>query len=183
MALSEPIDSRRWSGMHERLDTAIAGAASRYLAQFVTRPFGVESRQWSKELDELRLKREPNYTMPGVPLVYALRYMARRVISVVGAYGLLSSQSMPRTVLDVGSGSGATALAFDLLHPASRVSVVGIEPSREMRNLAESLSLRGLVSARYRQGSVADIIANPVLVRACDLLVFSACFPYGFDRW
>ena len=121
--------------------------------------------------------------MPGVPLVYALRYMARRVISVVGAYGLLSSQSMPRTVLDVGSGTGATALAFDLLHPASRVSVVGIEPSREMRNLAESLSLRGLVSARYRQGSVADIIANPALIRACDLLVFSACFPYEFDRW
>ena len=121
--------------------------------------------------------------MPGVPLVYALRYMARGVISVVGAYGLLSSQSTPRTVLDVGSGTGATALAFDLLHPVSRVSVVGIEPSREMRNLAESLSLRGLVSARYRQGSVADMIANPALVRACDLLVFSACFSYGFDGW
>ena len=65
MALAESIDARRWSGLHERLDTAIAEAASRYLAQFVTRPFGVESRQWSKELDELRLKRQPR-AGPGV---------------------------------------------------------------------------------------------------------------------
>ena len=82
MALSESIDPRNWPQLHERLDIAVAEAASRYLARFVTRPFGIESRQWSKELDELRLKREPDYTMPGVSLVYALRYMARLHLSV-----------------------------------------------------------------------------------------------------
>ena len=90
---------------------------------------------------------------------------------------------MPSTVLDVGSGTGATTLAFDLLHPTGRIAVVGIAPSGEMKSFAESLSLRGHVSASYRQESAADVIANPTLVRACDLIVFSACFPYGFDGW
>ena len=45
MGLSEPIDSRAWPLLHERLDITVAEAASRYLDQFVTWPVRVASRQ------------------------------------------------------------------------------------------------------------------------------------------
>ena len=71
----EPLDARNWRLLHDRLDAAVADAASLYLQRFPSRPFAVASDRWSRELDELRLKREPDYTIPGIPLVYALRYM------------------------------------------------------------------------------------------------------------
>ena len=86
-------------------------------------------------------------------------------------------------MLDVGSGTGATALALNLLRPTHRMDVLGLEPSSEMTALAECVGLSGQVVAHYRQGSVADVLVNPQLLKPFDLIVFSACFPYGFDRW
>ena len=51
MAQSDRLDARSWPALHDRLDSAIAEAASRYLDGLVTRPFAVEADRWSKVLD------------------------------------------------------------------------------------------------------------------------------------
>ena len=125
----EPLDAHTWRVLHDRLDAAVAGAASLSLQRFTSRPFAVASDRWSRELDELRMKREPDYAVPGVPLVYALRYMSRRVISVLGALSTIDGDGFPTAVLDVGSGTGATALALNLLRPThGRRSASGSTP-------------------------------------------------------
>jgi hypothetical protein len=42
---------------------------------------------------------------------------------------------------------------------------------------------RNRVSTAYRQGSIADLAKDSIGLATFDLVVFSACFPYGFDNW
>lgn len=105
-----------WRRLHERLDRAIAEAARLYLQRLASRHVPVNAQKWSDELDELRLGREPDYDMPGLPLVYALKYMPRRVVSIFGSVLSVLGDWYPTSVLDIGSGTGATALALDLLN-------------------------------------------------------------------
>lgn len=169
--------------MHERLDRAVAEAARLYCQRLTTRHVRVDPKKWSDELDELRLQREPDYDTPGLPLVYALKYMPRRVVSIVGSLLSMLEKSYPTSVLDIGSGTGATALALDLLNLPQHINLLGIEPSREMIAFAECSRYRARVSARYRQGSMVSLRGKEVSVEPFDLLVFSACFPYGFSDW
>ena len=69
------LTAYEWRRLHERLDRAVAEAARLYLQQLATRHIRVDPKKWSDELDELRLHREPDYETPGLPLVYALKYM------------------------------------------------------------------------------------------------------------
>ena len=62
-----------WRRLHARLDRAIADAALDYLRKLAVRRIRINPRQLGDELDELRLGREPDYDMPGLPLVYALK--------------------------------------------------------------------------------------------------------------
>ena len=177
----DSLTRRQWRTVHERLDDTIADAASLYLQKLAVRRIPITPSVWSRELDELRMGREPDYSLPGFPLVYALRYMPRRVISVLGSLLLVSDGRAPASVLDVGSGTGATALALDLLDIANPIDVVGLDPSQEMTRFAESLRLSGSVSARYERGSFADILGGRRDLQSPNLIVFSAPFPYGFD--
>lgn len=43
MGPREPLDARSWILLHDRLDAAVAGAASLYLRRFTSRPFAVAS--------------------------------------------------------------------------------------------------------------------------------------------
>ena len=172
-----------WRRLHERLDRAIAEAARLYLQRLASRHLPVNAQKWSDELDELRLGREPDYDMPGLPLVYALKYMPRRVVSTFGSLLSVLRDWYPTSVLDIGSGTGATALALDLLNLPRHINLVGIEPSQEMIVFSECSRYQDRVSAHYRQGSMADLTKGGISLAAFDLLVFSACFPYGFDDW
>ncbi len=178
----DSLTRHRWRTVLERLDATISDAASLYLQKLAVRRIPITPAVWSRELDELRMGREPDYGLPGFPLVYALRYMPRRVISVLGSLLLVSEGRPPTSVLDVGSGTGATALALDLLDSAASVEMVGLDPSQEMTMFAESLRLSGPVSARYERGSLADILSGRRDLRNSNLIVFSAPFPYGFDE-
>jgi SAM-dependent methyltransferase len=179
----DSLSSHQWCRLHERLDRAVAEAARLYLQRLTTHHTNIDPKKWSDELDELRLQREPEYDTPGLPLVYALKYMPRRVVSIVGSLLSILDERYPTSVLDIGSGTGSTALALDLLNLPRHINLLGLEPSREMIAFAECSRHRARVSAHYRQGSIVALGGNDVGLDSFDLLVFSACFPYGFSDW
>lgn len=83
----------------------------------------------------------------------------------------------------LAAGTGATALALDLLDLPRHVNLTGIEPSAEMRAFASSVRYSGRTTTRYVEGSVTDGTLATLPVSNYDLLVFSATFPYHFDEW
>jgi SAM-dependent methyltransferase len=182
MFTHKALNSYEWQRLHERLDSTVAYAALGYLHKLTIRRKHINVQHLCEELDELRLGREPDYNKPGLPLVYALKYMPRRVVSIFGALLSVLDGWYPKSVLDVGSGTGATAIAMDLLNLARHISLLGIEPSQEMILFSECSGWRSRVSTMYRQGSIADLQTNTRL-SVFDLVVFSASFPYGFDDW
>ena len=164
----ENINDFEWRHLIERLDKGVAEAARSYLAQLHARRISIKADHWGDELDELRLARELDYEMPGLPLVYALKYMPRRAISILGSLLALGLDRYPSTVLDVGSGTGATALALDLLDSPRHIRLTGVEPSREMRAFAGSSRFSGRVTARYIEGSVSDSALPSLPIRDYD---------------
>lgn len=177
------INDFEWRRLVERLDKGVAEAARSYLSQLHSRHVSIRTDSWDDELDELRLAREPDYEKPGLPLVYALKYMPRRVISLLGLLLSLRLDRYPTRVLDIGSGTGATALALDLINAPRHINLLGLEPSREMIAFANSSRFQGRVTARYTEGSVSDGALRSLSLEDFDLLVFSATFPYHFDEW
>ena len=175
--------SYEWRPLHERLDRAVAESARIYLQKLASRRIRIKAQELSDELDELRLGREPDYDIPGLPLVYGLKYMPRRVVSIFGSLLRVLGDWCPTSVLDIGSGTGATALALDLLNLPRHVSLTGIEPSREMILFSEFSRHRDRVSSRYAQGSIVNLSNSGIDLEPFDLVVFSACLPYGFDDW
>ena len=183
MLLSKVPSDWEWRRLHERLDRAIAEAAYGYMLRLATRHVSINVGKLSDELDELRFGREPDYDLPGFPLVYALKYMPRRVVSIYGSLVQILGEWHPLSVLDIGSGTGATALALDLLNLACHLNLVGIEPSREMISFSECSRYRDRVSTSYKQCSITDFSKMSMNVEPFDLVVFSACLPYTFDEW
>ena len=182
MNAHKTLNNYEWRRFHEKLDTAIGGPEPVYLHKLTIRRIRINAQQLSEELDELRLGREPEYDAPGLPLVYALKYMPRRIVSLFGSLFSVLDGWYPKSVLDVGSGTGATAIAMDLLDLPRHISLLGIEPSQEMILFSECSGWRNRVSTTYRQSSIADLARDNVDANF-DLVVFSACFPYGFDNW
>ncbi len=183
MLAQKSLNNYEWQRLHERLDRAVADAALGYLRKLTIRRIHINTQQLGDELDELRLGREPDYNVPGLPLVYAIKYMPRRIVSIFGSLLSVLDGWYPKSVLDIGSGNGATAVAIDLLNPPRHVSLLGIEPSQEMILFSEYSRWRDHISTTYRQGSISDLEKNSVGLVTSDLVVFSACFPYGFDNW
>ena len=153
------------------------------MRKLTIRRIRINVQQLDDELDELRLGREPDYNVPGLPLIYALKYMPRRIVSLFGSLFSMLNGWYPRSVLDVGSGTGATAIAMDLLNLPRHISLLGIEPSQEMILFSECSRWRNRVSTAYRQASIADLAKDSAGLSTFDLVVFSACFPYGFNNW
>jgi SAM-dependent methyltransferase len=179
----DDINDFEWRRIVERLDLAVAESVRAYLADLHTRRVPIRLDRWDDELEELRLRREPEYDLPGLPLAYALKFMPRRVVSVLASLLLLDLDRYPSLVLDVGSGTGATAIALDLLDAPRHITLTGLEPSREMRTLAGSSRFSGRVTARYVEGSVSDGSLSDLVMSDYDLVVLSATFPYHFDEW
>jgi SAM-dependent methyltransferase len=183
MLSNNNLNSYEWRRLHERLDRAVAEAALDYLRKLTIRRIRINVQQLDDELDELRLGREPDYDIPGLPLIYALKYMPRRIVSIFGSLFSVLDGWYPKSVLDVGSGTGATAIAMDLLNLPRHINLLGIEPSQEMILFSECSRWRNRVSTAYRQASIDDLAKDSAGLSTFDLVVFSACFPYGFDNW
>jgi len=179
----DDINDFEWRRLVERLDLAVAESARAYLAQLHSRRVPIRIDRWDDELEELRLRREPEYDLPGLPLAYALKFMPRRVVSVLASLLLLDLDRYPSSVLDVGSGTGATAIALDLLDAPRHITLTGLEPSQEMRTFAGSSRFSGRVTARYIEGSISDGSLSALSMHDYDLVVLSAAFPYHFDAW
>lgn len=179
----ESLNDFEWRLLVERLDKAVTEAARDYLRHLHARRVQIRADNWDQELDELRLAREPDYDRPGLSLVYALKYMPRRVISILGSLLTVSVDRYPTSVLDIGSGTGATALALDMINAPRHINLLGIEPSREMIAFADSSRFQTRVTARYQEGSVGADTLGRLPLEAFDLLVFSAALPYHFDEW
>ncbi len=179
----ESLNDFEWRRLIERLDKAVAAAVREYLRHLYAKQVQIRVDNWDHELDELRLAREPEYDKPGLPLVYALKYMPRRVISILGSLLVVDRDRYPTTVLDIGSGPGATTLAFDLINAPRHINLLGIEPSQEMIAFADSSRFTSRVTTRYQKGSLGDGTLARLPLKAFDLLVLSASFPYHFDEW
>lgn len=172
-----------WRRLIERLDKAVAESARLYLQSLHARRVPIKADSWEHKLDELRLAREPDYQKAGLPLVYALKYMPRRVISILGSLWTVAGDRYPSSVLDIGSGTGSTALALDVTNAPRHINLHGIEPSPEMIAFAQGSRFAGRVSARYTKGSIEDGALGRIPLEPYDLVVFSASFPYQFDEW
>lgn len=98
----ESVSDFEWRRLIERLDKAVAEASRQYLRSLYTRRVSIRTEKWDQQLGELRLAREPDYDEPGLPLVYALKYMPRRVISILGSLLSVDVEQYPTHVLDVG---------------------------------------------------------------------------------
>lgn len=179
----DDIDDFTWRRIVERMDIAVAESARAYLAQLHSRRVPIKLDHWGDELEELRLRREPEYDRPGLPLAYAFKFMARRVVSILGSLLLLDLDRYPSSVLDVGSGTGATAVALDLLDAPRHITLTGLEPSQEMRTFAGSSRFSGRMTARYIGVSISDGSLSDLSARDYDLVVLSATLPYHFDEW
>jgi SAM-dependent methyltransferase len=183
MLTKKSLNNYEWRRLHDRLDQAVASVALDYLHKLAIRRIHINVQQLSDELDELRLGREPDYNMPGLPLVYALKYMPKRIISIFGSLLSVLDGWYPKSVLDVGSGTGATAIAIDLLNLPHHINLLGIEPSQEMILFSEGSRWQNRVSTKYRQGSIADLAKDSLSNMPFELVVLSACFPYDYDDW
>ncbi len=179
----ENLGDFEWRNVIDRLDRSVAEACRWYLSRLQSQHTPIRAASWSQELDELGMGREPDYNRPGLPLVYALKYMPRRVISILGSLLAVASDRYPTSVLDIGSGTGATALALDLIDSPRHVDLLGIEPSPHMIAFAECSQSRARVSSHYKEGSVAVGSLGRLPLESFDLLVFSSCLPYRFAEW
>lgn len=134
----------------------------------------------------LRNYKEPDYHSTAITLAYALEYMPRRVTSIVGALRLAPRPIEPiRRVLDIGSGTGATSLAIQLIIASGsslfdqKVVVVGLDPSPAMHDFARRLDLPSVTHAAKIGGW--ESLEHVTQKGYFDLAVMSACLPYGCD--
>ena len=176
MLSTKTLNNYEWRYLHERLDRTVADMAFEYLRGLAIRRKRINIQQLIDELAELRLGREPDYEMPGLPLVYALRYMPKRIVSIFGSLLYVLEGWCPQSVIDFGSGTGATAIALDLLNLSRHINLLGFEASQEMILFSKCSGLWQRVSTTYTQGSITELDKCNLDFSGFDLVVLSACF-------
>jgi len=177
------LEPRTWRHIHEQIDRSVAEAARTYLQKLAVRRISFDRDELLDEIAELKMGREPDYSKPGFALLYALRYMPRRTISILGSLNATLTNRYPATVLDVGSGTGASTLALELLDAPRHIFLSGLEQSAEMIAFAQGVPARRRVSTHFSQGSLLDVMGSMLEEKRFELIVLSAALPYEFDQW
>lgn len=149
MLRRDSLTIQRWQLLHDRLDAVVADAAISYLQLLAIRRIPIRPALWSRELDELRMGREPDYAMPGFPLLYALRYMPRRVISVFDhrdADQSVAREGSPRCAAARQARSDSVHTGFRFAgRPAARIEVVVREHERAVSETVDPIDHLGAV--------------------------------------
>ena len=146
---------------HEDLDTA---SSERFIAQCRRRAAGEPLAYLTGEKEFF-----------GLPLQVDARVLVPRPDTetlVEWALEVLRNQSAPR-VLDLGTGSGAIALAIQSARPDAQVE--GVDQSRGALEVATSNARRLRLSVQFRQGCWLEgaerydlIVSNPPYIAAAD---------------
>jgi hypothetical protein len=201
MPLRDGIDEPTWRTLVDEVDWRLTSAIERVCTSAPSARTMVAIAEGFNELQTgLRMHgaHEPDYRKLGVVIAYTFKFMPQRVSSVVAALALMARHgcNVPRRVLDVGSGTDATRVAFDLALQAPDRAVDGgraiqfvtIEPSYAMQSFGKTIgSGPGLAAEhvkRYVGGldyrsCVFDCADGFDSERDFDCIVLSACLPYN----
>lgn len=183
MARTVPPVAAAWQTKLDRIDRLVADAAAGYLQELRHRGERVDFVAWARELDLLAHGRNVDYGLPGLPLMYAIRYMLKRIIALLGELAELQLDGPPRSVLDVGVGTGAVPLAVQMFWPGAPTTIAGIDASSEMLRFAAASQRDARTPASFSQRTLDDLIGDPALLRDVDLVTFSAPFNRAFRDW
>lgn len=176
------LSLEQWRGTIERLDRIVADGARGYLQNLRSRGVVIDPLAWTRELDRLIRGQPLDYGRPGLPLMYAIRYMPKRVISLMGALSMIPGRP-PSSLTDVGSGTGATIVAMQLLHADTEQRLTGIDASSEMTQFARETQHRRRVPAVFAGGTIESLTTDSGPIRSSEAVTFSAPFDRTFDRW
>jgi len=171
-----------WPTILDRIDRLVAGAGSAYLQGLRARGHRVDTAAWSRELDLLARGRNVDYGLPGLPLMYAIRYMPKRIIALIGELSLADIDP-PVSLLDVGVGTGAVPAALRLMWPRASVRVRGIDASAEMLEFALASQRVAGAPATFEVRTLDDLMADRSMLDGADLVTFSAPFNRSFADW
>ena len=164
-----------WRAIVGRIDRGAALAIDQDIARREISP--CEIVEGFRQLTALRRGLEPDYGVRGVATAYAFLYLVQRAASIAA---LLSSELIPRKpvrILDLGAGCGALALALDALGLRD-CEVVAVEPSAEMRAFPLMKPGARLTVLKGTREDIADRSLD--LPGTFDVILLSACFPYGW---
>lgn len=161
------------------LDRAIPDACRAYVRdRRVTTP---DLEVAFRELTKLRLGQEPNYETPHFAIPYALKLMAHRATSALISLG--STGEWPsRSVLDVGSGTGAVPFALAALFSEGKVSVDRIEPAADTARLFDGFWPASLDLGDSRALFIEELTRRPEPqpFRRYGSVILSATLPYEY---
>jgi hypothetical protein len=135
------------------------------------------------ELAKLFDGQEPNYNEPGVPIAYAFKYLPRRVALLLGLLDHCPSHILDsfNSVLDVGAGSGAAAIAAEIALPRLLARWHHCEPSAWMTRFFRSLDLRIALETRVSTLRLGEISRHSLKIDAYDLIMLSAALQYDME--
>ncbi len=168
------MDEERWVRLADGVDRGVFAIWDAYSAGH---PIAADQlAEGFSTLGALRLGREPEYGSVGTAAAYVLVYMVQRTASIALALDAAGLRAEPLRVLDIGAGTGATALALRLIgRHTDRLTCV--EPSAEMRSFIPLKS--GLDVAV--EATLEGVLAQETLAgERYDVVVLSACLPYGW---
>lgn len=176
------LSAERWAGFATRLDRIVLDAARAYLQGLRARGVSIDPEGWARELERLIRGAPIDYGREGLPLMYALRYMPKRVVALLGALeGGLGVP--PDTLLDIGTGTGATLVALQLLHPMASTKVTGLDASMEMLDFARQTQADRVQPASIVYGTIEALMEDPTPFASAEVVTFSAPFARNFDQW
>lgn len=73
MPLPDILQPHGWRQIHDQIDRNVAEAAHAYLRSLTVRRIRFDRDEVLSEIAELKMGREPDYSLPGFALLYALR--------------------------------------------------------------------------------------------------------------
>jgi hypothetical protein len=181
-----------WPKQLEILDQALAASIEQQLEfyrahrlQYVANGFNELGKLGRpKALGRLNI---PDYSRKGVAVAYAFSYLSQRVTTLAAILGQHVAPDGYVKILDVGSGTDAAAVTWELLFPHSGGSIFTAEPAGEMArfggrlhtNLMRQLGRDRVLIPRRIRATIEDMCAGRFpRDRGFDLVILSACFPY-----
>ena len=165
--------SQALQSMEDAIERIVVRACESHAQRIQHQWVDFEVRESFEELKRLRTGKDLGYDRPSIGIQYAYWYHLQRTHELVRILGpKYLNQSGELTVLDLGSGTGATAWALALMANAAEragiswpdIRVIGVENSPFMLDMAlelwdqfqsEGLGDKSSTSAEYRLGSWA----------------------------